>query len=393
MRLLGRGGIGAGIAGVGLVLSAAVAAQIATPTSPAAAFAQSLEALVPPADEGGDGLSWDDLERAAAIRWAPLRMRDQVFTDGTYFVRLGVADFGDGTVAAAATGARTIVMNVYFKSRRAPLGRVAILTALTGAGFRARLLRCPAAGAPPDGASWYRLTRPGEKAVMLGIDPGCEDTRQCEGVALGIMGVLPMMTPKEARITSEDCAGARAAVTPPGAPTDEETVARTIAALLPPAAHPGSAIPWDALVRIPPVAWKRLPPQRMDTSAWLDANPLILEGGIRLPTRRMTVFATGTAAGALAIYLRDDNFFAPTDAVAALRRDGFAIDLARCGKPYVTMREDWFRIAGPATAPAVLYRSRTCESAMCSENYGVLRGDPLPEKPGQRQPGVAGCQE
>lgn len=393
MRLLSRRGIGAGFAGVVLVLSAAVAAQTAPPGSPAAAFARSIEALVPPADEGGDGLSWDDLERAAAIRWAPLRMRDQVFADGTYFVRPGVADFGAGTVAAAATGARTIVMNVYFKRRRAPLGRAAILAALTGAGFRARLLRCPAAGAPPNGASWYRLTRPGKKAVMLGIDSGCEDPRQCEGVALGIMGVLPVMTPEEVRITSEDCAGARAAVTPPGAPTDEETVARTIAALLPPAAHPGSAIPWDALVRIPPVAWKRLPPQRMDTSAWLDANPLILEGELRLPTRRMTVLATGDTAGAVAIYLRDDNFFAPTDIFAALRRAGYTIDLSRCGKPYTKMREDWFRIAGPAAASAILYRSRTCESGMCGENYGVLRGDRLPEKPGQRAPGTAGCRE
>jgi hypothetical protein len=182
------------------------------------------------------------------------------------------------------------------------------------------------------------------------------------------------------------------AVTPPGTPSDEEKIARLIAALLPPAAHPGSAIPWADLERMRMLGMKP-PPRQLDTSSWLDGNPFILGGDIWLPTRRMTVFATGDAEGARNIYLRDDTFSVPTDIYAALRRDGFTIDLAACSKPYIKVRHDWFRIAGPATAPAVLARSLTCESGLCSESYGVLRGDDVPEKPGQRAPGTAGCRE
>jgi hypothetical protein len=320
-------------------------------------------------------------------------MPREVLADGSYFIRTGTADLGGGGVAVTATGARTMVGTIYFADGHAPFEQAALLAALKDAGFAVRLLRCPAAGARQDSASWYRLTLAGKWPAVLGIDPGCRGGDRCAGVALRLGGDLPVLSPADARVVSDDCGGSRAAVTPPGAPTDEEKIAGTIAALLPPAARPGSAIAWADLGKVSVVAWKESMPRQVDASAWLDANPRLLEGSIRLPTRRMTVFATGHAAGATDIYLRDDSFFSHTDVFAALRRQGYAIALAACGKPYIRMREDWFRIDGRERAPAVLYRSRTCESGMCSENYAVLRAGRLPSKPGLRQPGTAGCRE
>src|ERR1700730_7025404 len=81
-------------------------------------FAQIVSALVLPAAAQYSFNDWRALESVKQIRWAslPPSMLDESLPDGSYFKRDGMANLGDRRVNVTATGARTMVINIYLSN-------------------------------------------------------------------------------------------------------------------------------------------------------------------------------------------------------------------------------------------------------------------------------------
>ena len=86
---------------------------------------------------------WGGLEALPGIQWAPLPPVElkNCLPDGGCYSRQGKATIGGRALLAIASGARTIVANLYLRNATAPFGEAAALAALTGAGFTAELAR------------------------------------------------------------------------------------------------------------------------------------------------------------------------------------------------------------------------------------------------------------
>ena len=100
---------------------------------------------------------WDGLEAIPGIRWAPLPPQSlkECLPDGGCFTRLGQSSAEGRTMNLMATGARTIVSNLYIRNMGTPVGGEAVLTALEGRGVSSTLARCPMKGGTGV-TSWYR---------------------------------------------------------------------------------------------------------------------------------------------------------------------------------------------------------------------------------------------
>src|ERR1043165_216955 len=91
---------------------------------------------------------WSGLDALPGIKWAPLppASLQNCLPDGGCFARQGVAGFGDHNMNVIASGARTIVTNIYFRSTARALGETNVLDALKQAGFASELARRPEQG-------------------------------------------------------------------------------------------------------------------------------------------------------------------------------------------------------------------------------------------------------
>src|SRR5215510_1531605 len=92
--------------------------------------------------------NWSGLEALPGIKWAPLPQTSlqNCLPDGGCFARQGVAKFGDHSFTVIASGARTFVTNIYFRSNARAMGETNVLDALKQAGFAPELARCPVKG-------------------------------------------------------------------------------------------------------------------------------------------------------------------------------------------------------------------------------------------------------
>src|SRR6201988_3275885 len=113
---------------------------------------------------------WSGLDALPGIKWAPLppTSLQNCLPDGGCFARQGAAKFGDHSMTVIASGARTFVTNIYFRSNARAMGETNVLDALKQAGFASELARCPVKGTI-GGTNWYRLesasTNPGVVSV------------------------------------------------------------------------------------------------------------------------------------------------------------------------------------------------------------------------------------
>ena len=130
-------------------------------------LAQVVTALMLPAGSEGSYGDWEQIETVKQIRWEPLppKMLDDALPDGSYFTRRGLANLGGRPFGVVATGARTMVVNVYFRNVGAsPVGEPTVIAALQRHGFLLDLARCPVKGAPrratSGGASRARTSGP-----------------------------------------------------------------------------------------------------------------------------------------------------------------------------------------------------------------------------------------
>jgi hypothetical protein len=355
----------------------------------ALAFAETVKPLLMPSGSEGTFGDWRDLEAVRGVQWAPLppAMLDKPSPDGNYFARPGRGTIGGKPMVVVASGARTLVMSVYFNNPSPQPDADAMVAGFRAAGYIVALARCPAPGARDARRRWYRIALAGKRPAWLAVGPLASDNRG-EGYTVLLDAKLPLMTPQEAGRYTEQCADAPATA-PMQAPAPRngvEGVVAVIAALMRPSGAP-LQISWQALGKLPALAWNAMPPLQLRLpydDAGVDDNPQLLEGRFETPTTTMTANATGDARGVTRVYLRDGRNLGGTAVFDVLRREGHAITPLRCGRPYTKMSHNWFRIAKAGYRPAVLYR-KIARDGELYEVYGLRLDNTLPPmRPGER---------
>jgi hypothetical protein len=379
------------------VLAGAILALAGGPANaqaPEDRLAQVMSALMLPAGSQYTFRDWSALDAVKAVRWQPLppKMLNDALSDGSYFTRGGVTDLGGRRADVTATGARTMVTNVYFRNAGAPLGEAAVLAALKRAGLGSDLARCPIKGSATAGNKWWQIKGAGREAAWLRLRTSCEGAK-CEEFGLLLGAKLPSLTPQESRLYTDRCApGAAAAAA--RAPWDEQ-LASLFAALIP---QQGAAVDWKALDRVTAVRWQPLPPRESKQPPFDDGSQLYRPGELDLGGRVLQVNATGTRERVLNVYLQDQATHADRgDALRALWSKGYAVQLARCGKAYQLSSQTWYRVNKAGAAPVAIRRGIRCDTPACpkaDEDYRLAFTDTLPllqagevEAVGNRCPG------
>ncbi len=374
----------AAMAGGMIACSAALAAPVAADYTPTA---KVFEAFI-----NSDGaLAWDELDGIKLVKWAtpgPILLKTSA-PDGSSFSRPGLVSLGGQTFNLGASGSHAGVGSIYISEDgpAAPLNTV--LAGLTSAGIMLTPARCPRDPARPDlYRGWFHILA-GKLEANLYIGR-LANGRQ--GYTL-FLGDFPTMTQNEAA-NFVDCRTGSASQVASAAPaTGQAGIVAVIEALLRPAGGPAT-LPWRS--PLPAIEWNSLGPQAIPRGEWsaggTDMNPRQLNGTFKTPTTEMTVAATGNAAGANRFYLEQGENL-PRDAVfGALRRDGYTIKAVTCGKAYIKMSENWFRIAAPGKQPAILYRSMSVSTGRPTESYAVrLDNVAPPVQPGQHPANGAVC--
>ena len=150
----------------------------------ATAHAQSAEdqlalvvaALMQPAGSEGSYADWNSLDAVKQIRWqsGPPTMLDDALPDGSYFTLKGLANLDGRPFGVVATGARTMVVNVYFRNvGKSPVGEPAVVGALQRKGFSLDLARCPIKGAAGAGNKWWRVQGPNKRTAFFNSQTDC----------------------------------------------------------------------------------------------------------------------------------------------------------------------------------------------------------------------------
>ncbi|HEX3320069.1 MAG TPA: hypothetical protein VHR84_05170 [Terriglobales bacterium] len=332
---------------------------------------------------------WSGLDKIPGIKWAPLPPTSltNCLPDGGCFTRQGTATFEDRTLLVIASGARSIVTNLYFRGKGAPIGADTVLAALKRAGFSQELARCPVKGTP-GGTNWYRLKSASTMPGVFAIQSSCNG-QPCEGFQLTLGEDLPKLQAKQLSMYSEQCSGAadtRAAV---ATSSPQEAVAQALAAAI------GSPVSdWGAIANVVPGAkWFGAKPQKSELTYKLDPNPYSMSGNVALAQRQFSVMASGTPTQPKTLYF-DEGGLHPRgeDVLGLLRRQGFDVKLARCGPVYTESTNNWYAVTSAKTKPVMLLQSIRVDGKQLQDGYAIRFDNTLPKRdPRDRDPGVNGC--
>ena len=347
-------------------------------------FAGTIAAMLLPAGAYHQFHDWHSIERVSSVRWAlpPPNMLDESLPDGAYFTRSGAAIVDGRPLDVVATGVRTMVMNAYFRNRGKAIGAAAVTDGLRRRGFAVELVRCPLTESPEADRHWWRIGG-GVQPAWLRVSTRCEG-EPCEAFVLMFEQDLVTMTPAESRVYSDRCPPDPTAMHPPLPPWDEQ-LAVLIARLVP---MPGAlAARWEDLDTLPRTRWN--PPPVLERVGTPDDARFARVGQADLGGRVLHLHATGTRERIVAIELEDARMQADRgDVLAALRAAGIAVELVRCGRPYLLSRGNWYRLTDPADRRAVLRQKVSCDTGACpraQETYVLTLGDTLPPaRPGEQ---------
>jgi hypothetical protein len=267
---------------------------------------------------------WGGLDALPGIKWAPLppTSLQNCLPDGGCFARQGVARFGDHGLNVIASGARTFVTNIYFRSTARAMGETNVLDALKQAGFAPELARCPVKGTS-GGTNWYRLQSASTNPGVLSVQSSCNG-KPCEGFQLTLGGDLPQLQPRQLAMYSERCSGAPETRRAVSTSSPQELIAQSLSAFIPAAS--GEASDWSAITKVLPEAkWNSTEPRRMDLTFKLDPNPYSITGSVALAQRQFSLIASGTQARPQTVYF-DENGLHPRgeDVLRLLRGQGSA---------------------------------------------------------------------
>jgi hypothetical protein len=336
---------------------------------------------------------WAGLEALPGVKWAPLppASLQNCLADGGCFARQGAAAIGGRRLVAIATGARTIVSNVYLRNVTAPFGEEAVVGALKEEGLSAELARCPVK-AGVGGTNWYRLKSASTNPGYVSIQSSCNG-RPCEGFVLTQGADLPPLQPNQLRLYTEQCSATGADRQPVSTLMPHEQLARTLVALLPPAAGP-ALYDWKALAGLAPeIQWNPGGPKKGDYSALGDPNPWNTSGQANFSGRQFSLLATGSPADVKTIHF-DENGMHPRgeNLLASVYAQGFAVQLARCGPVYTTSTNNWYSVTSAKTKPAMLRQSIRYDGNRVQDTYELRLDASLPARdPRDRDRGVGGC--
>jgi hypothetical protein len=334
---------------------------------------------------------WANLDQLPAIRWAamPPTSLQNCLPDGGCYTRQGTATVGGRNLTVMATGARTMVLNIFFRNSGPPLGETALVNALKGAGLGAELARCPVRGGAGS-TNWYRLK--GEASPgFLSIQAG-RTGRPNEGFVLSYGTDLPALQPNQLSLYSEQC-GAGVAQAPVSTQKPHEIVAQTVVTLL--ASTTGPALyDWKGLAALPTgITWNGEEPRRTDLTVRGDNNPLALTGSVTYAGRRFSAMASGTATEVKYIYL-DEGGMHPRGEhmLGVVYEKGIAVRLVRCGPVYTESTNNWYSLNSNRTRPAMILQSIRYEGNQTQEAYVLRLDGTLPTRDQRdRNPGVNGC--
>lgn len=300
---------------------------------------------------------WRGLETLPGIQWAPLppTMLENCLEDGGCFTRRGEVRISGRSFTAMATGARTIVTNLYLSSPGSNRA-LEILKAIRSLGLSAGVVRCPVLE-PACGANWYRLTGPGIRTGILSIRAVCEG-QSCESYVLSQGDELPPLPPADLKFYSEQCAAPPAERLPIATVTPIDRLAQILATLISPSGG-GVLRDWTALhAASTQIVWNSTTPQKMDLTFENDANPFAQTATLSLPGRKFSVLASGLPAQPKTIHI-DETGMHPRGEhlLGALYTQGFSVQLVRCGPIYTQSTNNWYSVTSSATHPVMLRQS------------------------------------
>lgn len=361
----------------------AVACVTANAQSAEDQLSKVIAALMMPTGSEGSYGDWQMIEVVKQIRWEPLppRMLDEALPDGSYFTRRGIANLDGRPFGVVATGARTMVVNVYFRNvGTSPVGEPAVVAALKADGFSLELARCPFQGAAAAGNKWWRIESHGKRPAFLNAQTDCNG-KKCEGYALLLGETLPTMTPQLQRLYTDRCTGDAAGTAAPASSAWDEQLAALFVSLIP--AERAAAVTWTEIDKASMVKWAPMPPLEMQTPPWLDSQHHFYRGGqADLGGRVLYLTATGTKDSVRSVHAEDQATQANRgDVFKVLQQQGFEVQLARCGKLYQLSAAKWYRVTGPGKRPVMLLRNVRCDTVACpkgQENYTLALDGVLP---------------
>lgn len=336
---------------------------------------------------------WSGIEKIPSVQWAPLppTSLQNCLPDSSCFTRAGKALVGGRNLMVMATGARTMVNNLYLRNATAPFGEGAVLVALKEAGFTTELARCPVQGTA-GGTNWYRLKSGTMNAGVLSIQTSCNG-RPCEGFVLTQGTDLPQLQPAQLKMYSEQCSGTPAERKAVASGLPHEAFADVILALIPASTAPVLS-DWTALRGLnTSIQWPSTAPQKMNLSYKLDPNPYALSAELALPGRKFSVLASGAATQPSVVHF-DENGMHPRGEhlLGVIYSKGLQVQLVRCGPVYTGSTNNWYSLKSAKTHPVMLQQSIRYEGNQVQDTYQLRLDNTLPARdPRDRDPGVAGC--
>lgn len=378
-RIRFPGGFAAATVAVVATLSAFQAGE--TPEAELAGMVRAYLGLGLPTD-------WDGLATLPHTTWAPPppKMLQNCLPDGGCFARRGGISLGGRTVSLIATGARTLVLNVYLQNAAAPLGEEAVVAALRRAGVTVELARCPVRGGA-GGTNWYRLRGPKLSNGFLSVQT-IRGPRPSEGFVLSYGDELPPLQPNQVARYSVQC-GAGAEQTPVSTLKPHERLADVVVALL----GQGAALyDWKALKELPTeVSWN--PPYKGSPEPGDDPDPLWQSGNVTWAGRKFSVLGIGTANQVKRITLEEGGMHPRGEhMLGVVYEKGITVKLVRCGPVYTESTNNWYSLTSGKTRPAMIRQSIRYEGNLVQDSYQLRLDGTLPARdPRDRDPGVNDC--
>lgn len=339
----------------------------------------------------GQPADWGSLDQLPAIRWAalPPTSLQNCLPDGGCYARQGAATIAGRTLAVVASGARTMVMNLYVRNTAAPIGEAAVVAALGQAGFTAELARCPMRGGTGT-TNWYRLAGAGLAPAFLAVQM-TRGATPTEGFVLSSGEELPALQPNQLALYSTDC-GTGATQAPTATTLPHQRLAEVVVAALLPTTT--ARLDWPALASLPlEVTWNRTTPQAMNRAALGDPNPMAITGTVTWSGRLFSVVASGTAAEVKALFLEEMGQHPRGEhMLGVVYEKGIAVRLVRCGPVYTESTNNWYHLTSARTRPAMIRQSIRYDGNQVNDSYELrLDGTLPPRDPRDRDPGVNGC--
>ncbi len=356
------------------------------PEDDLAAIVKAYAGLAQPAD-------WRAIEQLPGIRWAPLppTALQNCAPDGNCFARQGAATIGGRPIAVIATGARTMVFNIYLRNGGAALGEQAVLAAVRASSMTATLARCPVRGSRGS-TQWYRLGGANVAPMHLSIQPA--NTRGTgEGFVLSAGAELPRLQPNQLALYSEQC-DAGAAQRPVSTALPHEELAGSIVALLAPAGG-APAYDWKTLTSLPTgIAWDTAGVKRIDLAYRNDRNPTSINGTVSYGGRQFSVLVSGNPTQVRTIYFDEMGLHRRGEhMLGVVYQKGVTVQLNRCGPVYTESTNNWYSLVSARTRPAMIRQSIRYDGNRVQDAYELRLDGSLPTRdPRDRNPGVGGCQ-